>query len=84
MWECLECGRKFRSCHAAEKAAFEGCPGCGGVDIDVAALRLRLPERPTRFEREVFEQRAVDEELRRTIQLTADEMAELCNFEELL
>jgi hypothetical protein len=34
LWVCLECGRKFRSTAAAERAAMNGCPGCGGVDID--------------------------------------------------
>jgi predicted nucleic acid-binding Zn-ribbon protein len=34
MWTCLECGRKFRTVKAAEKASYNGCPGCGGVDID--------------------------------------------------
>jgi len=35
-WRCQECGRKFRSVRAAQRAAFgdEGCPGCGGSDID--------------------------------------------------
>ena len=32
---CLECGRKFRSASAAERATLSGCPGCGGVDIDI-------------------------------------------------
>ena len=35
MWICLECGRKFRTTKAAERATSEGCPGCGGVDIDL-------------------------------------------------
>jgi hypothetical protein len=35
MWKCLECGRKFRTTNAAERAANNGCPGCGGVDIDL-------------------------------------------------
>jgi hypothetical protein len=35
MWKCLECGRKFRTTNAAERAANTGCPGCGGVDIDL-------------------------------------------------
>jgi hypothetical protein len=35
MWKCLECGRKFRTANAAERAANNGCPGCGGVDIDL-------------------------------------------------
>jgi hypothetical protein len=37
MFKCLECGRKFKTTKAAEKAAFgdRGCPGCGGSDIDL-------------------------------------------------
>jgi hypothetical protein len=35
MWKCLECGRKFPTTNAAERAANNGCPGCGGVDIDL-------------------------------------------------
>ena len=35
-FECLECGKKFYSAAAAEKASMEGCPKCGGSDIDVA------------------------------------------------
>lgn len=36
LFQCLECGKKFYSAKAAEKASFgdEGCPGCGGSDID--------------------------------------------------
>ena len=34
---CLECGQKFYSAHAADKAAFgDGCPSCSGSDIEVA------------------------------------------------
>lgn len=35
---CMECGHKFRTVKAAEKASFgpEGCPKCGGSDIDLA------------------------------------------------
>lgn len=35
---CVECGHKFRTVKAAERAAFgdEGCPKCGGSDIDLA------------------------------------------------
>jgi len=44
MWKCLECGRKFRTANAAERAANNGCPGCGGVDID---LDVKTP--PTIF-----------------------------------
>lgn len=35
MFACLECGRKFKTMKAAEKAANDGCPKCGGVDIDL-------------------------------------------------
>lgn len=35
MFKCLECGRKFKTTKAAERAANRGCPGCGGVDIDL-------------------------------------------------
>jgi hypothetical protein len=55
MFACQECGRKFRTAGAAERAASDGCPGCGGVDIDLdpdppapkrpacLALKLRRP-----------------------------------------
>ena len=35
---CMECGHKFKTLKAAEKAAFgpKGCPKCGGADIDLA------------------------------------------------
>ena len=34
---CLECGHKFYSVHAADKAASgDGCPSCSGSDIEVA------------------------------------------------
>ncbi len=33
---CMECGRKFRTVCAAERAAFHGCPRCGSTDIDLA------------------------------------------------
>lgn len=37
LFACLECGKKFYSARAAEKASFgdSGCPKCGGSDIDV-------------------------------------------------
>lgn len=35
MWKCLECGKKFRTTNAAHKASLNGCPKCGGVDIDL-------------------------------------------------
>lgn len=58
MFAYQECGRKFRTVKAAEKAAFgdSGCPGCGGSDIDLdmspapvkAAARVR-PAKPDPF-----------------------------------
>jgi len=32
---CLECDRKFATTAAAEKAWRNGCPRCGGSDIDL-------------------------------------------------
>ena len=36
---CMECGYKFKTVKAAEKASFsdKGCPKCGGSDIDLAS-----------------------------------------------
>lgn len=34
-FECLECGKKFYSVSAAEKASNDGCPKCGGSDIEI-------------------------------------------------
>lgn len=36
---CQECGHKFRTIKAAERAAFgpNGCPKCGGADIDLSS-----------------------------------------------
>ena len=42
MFKCQECGRKFKTVKAAERASHNGCPGCGGVDIDVD-VRVRHP-----------------------------------------
>lgn len=38
---CQECGHKFKTVRAAEKASFSdrGCPGCGGSDIDIGPPR---------------------------------------------
>ncbi len=37
MFKCNECGKKFKTVKAAERAAFgdNGCPKCGGSDIDI-------------------------------------------------
>ena len=34
-WICLECGKRFKTVAAAERAANNGCPNCGGVDVDL-------------------------------------------------
>lgn len=41
LFQCQECGRKFYTVKAAEKAAYgdNGCPKCGGADIDVYVPR---------------------------------------------
>lgn len=35
---CMECGYRFKTIKAAEKASFgpDGCPQCGGADIDLS------------------------------------------------
>ena len=32
---CLECGEEFFSFKEVEEASLNGCPGCGGMDIDI-------------------------------------------------
>jgi predicted nucleic acid-binding Zn-ribbon protein len=34
-FQCRECGKKFKTAQAAENASYNGCPKCGGCDIDV-------------------------------------------------
>lgn len=51
MYMCQECGKRFRSTNAAERAASRGCPKCGGVDIDLASPREPL-RNVEKFERE--------------------------------
>jgi len=33
-FQCKECGHKFKTVKAAEKASNSGCPKCGSSDID--------------------------------------------------
>ena len=35
MYKCQECGKKFKSAKSAENACNNGCPKCGGSDIDL-------------------------------------------------
>jgi len=41
---CMECGHKFRTVKAAERAAFgeNGCPKCGGSDIDLSSPAAKV------------------------------------------
>jgi len=41
LFQCLECGRKFYSVKAAERASLNGCPKCNGLDIDIYVERPR-------------------------------------------
>jgi len=34
LFMCQECGKKFYTTASAERAANDGCPKCGGVDVD--------------------------------------------------
>ncbi len=36
VFQCMECGRRFRSEREAERAARRGCAKCGSVDVDLA------------------------------------------------
>jgi len=47
-WQCLECGHTFKTLRAAERAFEDGCPNCGGVDIDLMPVEdQRAPRRST-------------------------------------
>ena len=39
---CMECGKRFRSTASAERASLDGCPKCGGVDVDVVEIRANV------------------------------------------
>jgi predicted nucleic acid-binding Zn-ribbon protein len=50
MFVCLECRKKFRTTAAARRAVDQGCPGCGGSDIDLdmnptPARKVKAPAR---------------------------------------
>ncbi len=34
----MECGKKFKTVAAAHRAVSNGCPKCGGTDIDIEML----------------------------------------------
>ena len=35
MFKCCECGKKYKTVKAAERASLNGCTKCNGVDIDL-------------------------------------------------
>jgi predicted nucleic acid-binding Zn-ribbon protein len=37
----MECGKRFRTARAAERVSYNGCPKCGGVDIDIDVTERR-------------------------------------------
>ncbi len=43
MYKCMECNRRFKTTRAAEKASYDGCPKCGGVDVDLDVDALNEP-----------------------------------------
>ena len=43
MFQCQECGRKFKTAKAAQRASYSGCPNCGSTDIDLMDI-LNDPE----------------------------------------
>ena len=38
MFKCQECGRKFKTAKAAQRASYSGCPNCGSTDIDLECI----------------------------------------------
>jgi rubrerythrin len=48
-WRCQECGYQFRTARAAERASLgdDGCPGCGGTDIDFSLPLVKQSEPTT-------------------------------------
>ena len=47
-FKCLECGKRFRTVAAAQRASNDGCPKCGGVDIDLDVETAKEPVREAR------------------------------------
>ena len=40
-FKCQECGKRFKTVRAAERASLDGCPKCGGCDIDLDTDTVR-------------------------------------------
>lgn len=47
-FQCMECGKRFRTTRAAERASMNGCPKCGGVDIDLEPVNRPLTTKEAR------------------------------------
>ena len=52
-FKCMECGEKFPTTMAAERAVMFGCPNCGGTDVDLdtgddtaTTIPIRPPDPP--------------------------------------
>lgn len=57
MFACQECGKKFRTVSAAERASNDGCPKCGGVDVDLdMSARPKPPKTVKSQARRYFEE----------------------------
>ena len=41
-FECMDCGRKFKTTKAAERASKRGCPKCGSTDVDLEEMDLEV------------------------------------------
>lgn len=52
---CLECGHKFKTVRAAERASDRGCPNCGGVDVDTDTGEMSRREKMRRTQEETEE-----------------------------
>lgn len=46
MFQCQECDRTFNTVRGAEKARNNGCPKCGGCDIDFYGHGVSCDEVP--------------------------------------
>jgi predicted nucleic acid-binding Zn-ribbon protein len=83
MYACLECGRKFRTTKAAEKAVNDGCPGCGGsdIDLDTSAPATRKAASRTRRTPTIAVRTAPPAPVKTAEQILADAEAERQEFE---
>jgi predicted nucleic acid-binding Zn-ribbon protein len=72
---CMECGHRFRTLKAAERASFgaDGCPKCGSSDIDLSSPKddARLRATHNALER-IFSRLPVEQELTAPLLTAAD------------